>query len=53
MKVAARLLIAGFLFMPQGKAASPTRVVLLGTGNPAADPDRSGPATAVVVNDTA
>ena len=38
---------------PQGKVASRTRVVLLGTGNPAADPDRSGPATAVVVNDTA
>lgn len=31
---------------------SRTRVVLLGTGNPAADPDRSGPATAIVVNDT-
>jgi ribonuclease BN (tRNA processing enzyme) len=30
-----------------------TRVVLLGTGSPPADPDRSGPATAVVVNDTA
>src|SRR5688572_23817414 len=29
-----------------------TRVVLLGTGNPAADPDRSGPATVVVVNGT-
>jgi ribonuclease Z len=29
-----------------------TKVVLLGTGNPAADPDRSGPATAIVVNDT-
>lgn len=53
MKMATRLLIAGSLFVPQGKAASPTRVVLLGTGNPAADPDRSGPATAVVVNDTA
>jgi ribonuclease BN (tRNA processing enzyme) len=36
-------------------AATPkpiTKVVLLGTGNPAADPDRSGPATAIVVNDT-
>jgi ribonuclease BN (tRNA processing enzyme) len=32
--------------------APKTRVVLLGTGNPAADPDRSGPATAIVVNDT-
>jgi len=30
-----------------------TRIVMLGTGNPAADPDRSGPATAIVVNDTA
>ena len=29
-----------------------TRVVLLGTGSPPADPDRSGPATAVVVNQT-
>jgi len=32
--------------------ARQTRVVLLGTGSPAADPDRSGPATAIVVNDT-
>ncbi len=30
--------------------AQPTRVVLLGTGNPGLDPDRSGPATAIVVN---
>jgi ribonuclease BN (tRNA processing enzyme) len=30
-----------------------TQVVLLGTGTPAMDPDRSGPATAIVVNDTA
>ena len=28
-----------------------TQVVLLGTGNPPADPDRSGPATAIVAND--
>src|SRR5215207_9615418 len=34
-------------------AAAPAKVVLLGTGTPAATPDRSGPATAVVVNDTA
>jgi len=33
-------------------AAEQTQVVLLGTGNPPADPDRSGPATAVVVNGT-
>jgi ribonuclease BN (tRNA processing enzyme) len=31
-------------------AASGTQVVLLGTGTPPADPDRSGPATAIVVN---
>jgi len=30
-----------------------TRVVLLGTGNPAPNPDRSGPATAIIVKDTA
>jgi ribonuclease BN (tRNA processing enzyme) len=29
-----------------------TQVVLLGTGTPNADPDRAGPAVAVVVNDT-
>jgi ribonuclease BN (tRNA processing enzyme) len=33
--------------------ASHTQVVLLGTGTPPADPDRSGPATAIVVNDAA
>src|SRR5262249_53505515 len=30
-----------------------TRVVLLGTGTPVPDPDRSGPATAIVVDDRA
>jgi ribonuclease Z len=34
-------------------AAGHTQVVMLGTGTPAADPERFGPATAVVVNDTA
>src|SRR3954451_15110828 len=29
---------------------SKTQVILLGTGNPFPDPDRSGPATAIVVN---
>ena len=33
-------------------AQSRTRVVLLGTGTPNADPDRSGPAVAVVVDST-
>ncbi len=31
---------------------SGTQVVLLGTGTPGIDPDRSGPATAIVVNGT-
>jgi ribonuclease BN (tRNA processing enzyme) len=35
---------------PPPAAPSRTQVVLLGTGNPPADPDRSGPATAVVAN---
>jgi ribonuclease BN (tRNA processing enzyme) len=33
-------------------APSKTQIVLLGTGTPNADPDRSGPAVAIVVNDT-
>jgi ribonuclease BN (tRNA processing enzyme) len=37
---------------PQARATK-TRVVLLGTGTPPADPDRSGPSSAIVVNDTA
>lgn len=31
---------------------TPTQIVLLGTGTPNADPDRSGPSVAIVVNDT-
>jgi ribonuclease BN (tRNA processing enzyme) len=43
----------GFAQRPVAPAtATGTQVVLLGTGNPPADPDRSGPATAVVVNGT-
>jgi ribonuclease BN (tRNA processing enzyme) len=43
---------------PQAPPAAPpaaprTQVVMLGTGNPPIDPDRSGPATAIVVGDTA
>jgi ribonuclease BN (tRNA processing enzyme) len=30
----------------------PTQIVMLGTGNPRPEPDRSGPATAIVINDT-
>lgn len=34
-------------------SANHTQIVLLGTGNPPVDPDRSGPATAIVVNGAA
>ena len=34
-------------------ASRHTQVVVLGTGTPIADPERSGPAVAIVVNDTA
>ena len=37
---------------PQVEPAARTRIVLLGTGTPNADPDRSGPAVAIVVDDT-
>ena len=38
---------------PSGARPTRTRVVLLGTGTPVPDPDRSGPATAIVVGDSA
>jgi ribonuclease BN (tRNA processing enzyme) len=38
---------------PVAPAGSKTQVVLLGTGNPGPTPERSGPATAIVVNGTA
>jgi ribonuclease BN (tRNA processing enzyme) len=38
---------------PAAKAASRTKVVLLGTGNPGPLPERSGPSTAIVVDDVA
>ena len=37
----------------QTPATSNTQIVLLGTGNPGPDPDRSGPATAIIVNGSA
>ena len=46
--VAAALLLAGALPRAQPR----TRVVMLGTGTPNADPDRAGPSVAVVVDDT-
>ena len=38
---------------PPRQQATRTRVVLLGTGTPVPDPDRSGPATVIVVDDSA
>ena len=48
------VLAAGLAARGQAPSGAPSRthVVLLGTGTPPADPDRSGPATAIVVNDT-
>jgi ribonuclease BN (tRNA processing enzyme) len=37
----------------QLRPVSNTQIVLLGTGTPGPDPDRSGPATAIIVNGTA
>jgi ribonuclease BN (tRNA processing enzyme) len=37
----------------QDHTSAPTRVVVLGSGAPAADPERWGPAVAIVVNDRA
>ena len=48
---AIRLLAASQPSAPPSSAH--TQIVLLGTGTPAADPDRFGPATAIIVNDTA
>ncbi len=49
------MLAATPAFPQQANAPAPlrTQVVLLGTGTPPADPDRSGAATAVIVNGTA
>jgi ribonuclease Z len=33
-------------------SAQNTQIVLLGTGTPSLDPERSGPATAIIVNRT-
>lgn len=38
--------------LAQGTASSRTQIVLLGTGTPGADPERSGPSTAIIVDDT-
>ena len=49
-------LFVGFMLSPvsvDAQAMPRTRLVLLGTGPPNADPERSGPATAVVIDDRA
>src|SRR5712692_8569762 len=48
------LLLACFgVLRAQGAGeAAKTQIVLLGTGTPLPDPERSGPCTAIVVNDT-
>jgi ribonuclease BN (tRNA processing enzyme) len=51
--VALLLAAAGGASASAAQAPSPMRVVLLGTGTPNADPERSGPAVAVVVNGAA
>ena len=55
--VFAATLASGFSFCPPAieskeSAGTPAQIVLLGTGTPNADPDRSGPSLAIVVNDT-
>jgi ribonuclease BN (tRNA processing enzyme) len=45
-------LAATLAAQPPAAPHARTRVVLLGTGDPAADPDQSGPATAIVVDET-
>ena len=58
MLAVAPLLLAGVLTclsnngFAEATSESVTQIVLLGTGTPITDPDRSGPATAIIVNDT-
>ena len=51
MLVATQLLLTGVATAELAPSAT-TKVVMLGTGTPNADPARSGPAVAIVVNDT-
>jgi len=57
MNYSALLLVTSFSTPSAGQPpkdhANRTRVVLLGTGTPIPDPERSGPATAIVVDDRA
>ncbi len=53
--VAVALTVGGVAFAQEKApvASVGTQVVVLGTGTPLADPERSGPAVAIVVNETA
>ncbi len=51
--ICSSLIFAPLAVLPAGAEGQQTQVVLLGTGNPAPMPERSGPATAIVVNGTA
>lgn len=53
IRVLAAIAVAAWWCAPPTRAAVRTQVVLLGTGTPAPDPNRSGPATAIVVDDRA
>ncbi len=46
-------MLASHTAMAELKPSKVTQVITLGTGTPLADPDRSGPATAIVVNGVA
>jgi ribonuclease BN (tRNA processing enzyme) len=47
------LSVVGLIAQTTNSNGSRTQVVMLGSGNPRPDPERSGPAVAIVVNDTA
>lgn len=52
-RIPVTLLIAAAVASPAAQKPSGTQIVLLGTGTPAIEPDRSAAATAIVVNGTA
>jgi ribonuclease Z len=49
----ASLLVAGVLCQSAWAAGTKAQIIMLGTGTPQADPDRSGPSIAIVVNGSA
>src|SRR3712207_1696394 len=53
LSITMSFLPAASVVVAQSSGESKTRVVLLGTGTPAPLPERSGPATAIIVNETA